>query len=434
MNKEQIEVIEAYFRESEKNKIDFMMGAEFEYFVVDKESLKVISYEGEFGVLSTLENLLHKGYDGIYDFNHLVGLKKSQSTITLEPGCQLEISLKPEKEIVSLESEYKKICLDIIPILESKNQTLMATGYQVESRLDEVNLIPKRRYDHMYEYFKSCGTYAHHMMKQTASTQICIDYKNEADYQKKYRILNTLSPVFYAFFDNAPFFESERYPKQCIRSQIWDDCDDSRCGIIKQAISDDFSYKGYANYLLNQSIIFRDDPHTNQTLYKDILNPSHKDELDQALSMVFPDIRTRKFIEIRMIDSLPYPLNLSVVAFFKGLFYDEHNLYELYQFVKKIEREDVMVAKKKITDYGIDVTIKEYSIYEVIKYLYTLAYKGLNDNEKKYLLPMRNLIQSKLTPHQLTKNQLNLGKLKALEWCMIQKELFGEEYIWMQAV
>ncbi|QVK19088.1 glutamate--cysteine ligase [Mycoplasmatota bacterium] len=434
MSRNQIELIEAYFKQNEKNKRDFMMGAEFEYFVVDKKTLKVISYDGENGVLSTLTNLLHKGYDGIYDEHHLVGLKKGQSTITLEPGSQLEISLKPEKEIAFLESEYKKICMDIIPILETKNQTLIATGYQVHSRLDEVSLIPKRRYHRMYEYFKSCGIYAHHMMKQTASTQICIDYESESDYQKKYRILNTLSPIFYTFFDNAPFFESETFPKQCIRSQIWDNCDENRCGIIKNSISDDFSYKGYANYLLNQSIIIRDDVNTSQSLYRDLLNPNHVDELEQALSMVFPDVRTRKFIEVRMIDSLPYPLNLSVVAFFKGLFYDEANVNELYQFLKKINIEDVLNAKLKIVEYGIDTNLKDYSIYEVMKYLYTLSYKGLNNKEKKYLLPLMNLIQLKQTPQQLTKTQLNLGKSKALEWCMIQEGLFREVCIWMQAV
>jgi len=431
---EQIQVIEAYFRQNEKNTNDFKIGAEFEYFIVDKSSLKAISYEGEEGVLSTLGELLSKGYEGIYDNNHLIGLKKEQQLITLEPGSQLEISLRPEKEITCLDSEYKKIVMDIMPILESKNQVLLATGYQVQSRIDEITMIPKKRYQYMYEYFKTCGIYPNHMMKQTASTQICIDYENEEDYHQKNRILNTLSPVFYAFFDNSPFFESEIYPKKCIRSQIWDGCDEVRCGIIKQALSDEFNYKSYAQYLLNQSIIFKDDCYTNQTLFKELFDPNHIEELEHALSMVFPDIRCKKFIEIRMMDSLPYPLNIAVIALFKGLFYNEQNLNELYQFVKEINPDDVFIAKSEIVDKGIDVNLGSHRIYEIIKYLYTLANKGLDEEEKKYLLPIRVLISLKITPHQYTLQQLHLGKFNALEWCMIQKPLFWEEFKWMQAV
>ncbi len=430
----QQETIINYFKRNEKKIKDFKIGAEFEYFVVDKKTLNAIAYEGNNGVLTTLLELLSKGYEGIYEGNHLLGLKKGESTITLEPGCQLEISVKPEADLNALEKEYKSICTDVLMALDKKNQVLMATGYQVQTPINEIVLLPKRRYQYMYDYFKKCGQYAHNMMKQTASTQVSIDYENELDYHKKNRILNSLSPIFYAFFDNAPFFESELYQKHGIRLQIWDACDNNRCGIIKEALTDSFDYSTYANYLLNKEIVFKDDVYLRNTLFKDLYNPSKLSDLEHALSMVFPDIRTKQYLEIRMMDSMPYPLNLAVVALIKGLFYDESNLNELYQLVLKFKQEDILKLKNTIVIKGIETRINEYSIYEMMKYLLTLSYKGLGETEKRFLTPLSNLIQLRMTPQQLTKNQMNLGKEKALEWCMLQQSLFGEDFKWMQAI
>ncbi len=434
MNYEQVQVIREYLKSNEKNQDSYKVGVEFEYFIVDKNTLKAIPFEGKEGVQSTLMDLLDEGYKGIYDDCTLVGLIKGESTVTLEPGSQIEISVRAKNGLICLENEYKKICHDIISVIEPKNQVLLATGYQVQSRIDEINIIPKKRYHFMYDYFQHCGVYAHHMMKQTASLQVCIDYENENDYHKKYRILNTLSPVFYVFFDNSPFFEGERYHKHSVRSKIWDNCDNTRCGIIKEALTDDFNYTSYAKYILNQSIIFKGEEFTNQSLFKDLFTKYKIEDLEHAFSMVFPDVRTRKFIEIRMIDSLPYPLNFSVVAFLKGMLYNEQNVDDLYQFVLGIHQDEVIKVKRKICDYGIDVSLKGYSIYEIVKYLIALAYKGLKEEERKYLMPIMKLIQLKQTPKEITKERLSLGKRKALEWCILQKPLFWEDSKWIQAV
>lgn len=430
----QVKEFVKYFKKNEKSKQDFKLGVEFEYFVVNVNRLNVISYDGDNGLMSTFKELLNKGYQGLYENEFLLGLKKDNSTITLEPGSQLEISIKPHKRINDIELEYLNILSDLLIILEKKQQMLLATGYQVQSKIDEVKIIPKKRYEYMSNYLKNHGKLSINMMKQTASTQVSIDFENELDFQKKYRILYILSPVLYAFFDNSPFFEGEIYPKNCIRSQIWDNCDNQRCNIITDVLTSEFNYESYARFVLNQKAILFQDEFTNKS-FKDLFNANDYkiNDLEHMLSMVFPDIRLRSFIEIRIFDSLPYPFNLSLAALIKGIFYNNNNLDDLSKFVKNLNLESVLQAKSDIIDTGIYAYLNEYRIYEIMKYLLTLASNGLDEEEKEYLMPLSRLIQLKMTPKEYTTKLCNLGKLNALNWCIINKK--GWESIqWIQVV
>ncbi len=432
--RDQIKELVKYFRKNEKPKQEFKLGVEFEYFVVDVNSLKVISYDGDNGLMNTFEELLNKGFQGLYENKFLLGLKKNGSTITLEPGSQLEISIKPHKKVNDIETEYLEILSDLLTILEEKGQMLLATGYQVQNKLDEVNIIPKKRYEHMSNYLIKRGSMSINMMKQTASTQVCIDYESEEDFQDKYRILYTLSPIFYAFFDNSPFFEGDIYPKNCIRSQIWDNCDNERCNIMAEVLTTNFNYESYAKFILKQKAIVFENKFTDQ-LFTDLFNTSDykSNELEHMLSMVFPEIRLRSFIEIRIFDSLPYPFNLSLAALIKGSFYSSDNLKDLSKFIKEINFESVLQAKNNIIEKGVHTIYNGHRIYEFMKCLLSLAIKGLDEEERKYLIPISRLIQLKMNPKEYTTNLIDLGKLNALNWCIINKK--GWESIkWIQAV
>ncbi|HEY8364217.1 MAG TPA: glutamate-cysteine ligase family protein [Haloplasmataceae bacterium] len=434
MKTEQINDIVEYIKSHEKSPSDFLVGSEFEYFVCEKDTLEAVSYFGNDGVESTLKELLNKGYEGIYENNHLLGLKNTEATITLEPGSQLEISVIPSRSISDIEKIYKTVCLDVLEVLERKKQVLLATGYRVNTKIDEINLIPKKRYHYMYEYFKKCGKFAHNMMKQTASTQVSIDYANEDDYYQKYRILNTLSPIFYAFFDNSPYFEKEIYNKHGIRSQIWDNCDDKRCGIMDKAITNKFIYEDYAKYLLNQEIIFLNDSYEPHTKLTDIYYINKKDYLEHALSMVFPDIRTRKYIEIRVFDALPYPLNIALVTFIKGLFYSQDNMALLFAFVNQFSINDVYQTKKQLIDLGNNVKLKDYSVFDIMNYLMDLSEKNLSKNEVNKLRPLKGLLKAKICPKHITFDLLHKGQKEALEWCILTPKYLLEEELWMQEV
>lgn len=104
--KRQIEEIVNYIKKGEKEREEFKVGIEFEHFVVDKDSLKTISYYGEEGVGATLRELEKMGWAAGYEGEYILDLNKGNKTITLEPGAQLELSIKAQSNIKDIEEEY----------------------------------------------------------------------------------------------------------------------------------------------------------------------------------------------------------------------------------------------------------------------------------------------------------------------------------------
>ncbi|ERJ11625.1 glutamate--cysteine ligase [Haloplasma contractile] len=424
---EQINEISNYFRQNEKKHNNVKIGVEFEYFIIDKNTLKTISYYGKNGVHDTLKKLTLKGYKGSYEGEHILGLIKDYICVTLEPGCQFEISIGPLPEIKEIEAQYLSFLDDLIPLLEQNNQALIACGYQPQSTISDIKMIPKKRYDYMFEYFKSCGSLAHNMMKGTASVQYSFDYESEKDYIKKFKVSNALSPVLYAIFDNSPIFEGEVYQKHSLRTNIWSNCDLDRCGIVDGALSAEFNYDSYSQYILTRSPIFipKGDiiQDVKDSTYRDLFNPNqyNTEDLEHILTMSFPDVRTKKFIEIRMIDSLPYPLNFSALALLKGIIYNKTNLNKVYDFIQGITTDAITDAKQEIIDHGIHTRYHGKPIIEIANWLLKLALDGLESDEVGYLMPLQDILMQCKTPSTITKERLQMGmnKIDALSFCIV---------------
>src|SRR5699024_3205314 len=357
----------------------YKIGAEFEHFVIDLDSYKTISYYGTNGVAETLEDLTKIGYKGTYEDGYILELKKGKKNITLEPGSQLEMSVDASKYIKELEEEYLEFLSDIIPVLKKKNQGLIATGYHPVTKIDEITLLPKQRYDFMFNYFKTRGSHAHNMMKGTSALQVALDFKSEEDYIKKFQITNALSPVLYTLFENAYYFEGQPLDKHNIRSHIWENCDSDRSGVAEGSLDKDFGYEKYAEYILNRPPIFINkdgkEVFTDKKLVKEIFDPEDYkiEELEHLLTMFFPDVRTKQFIEIRMIDSIPYPLNFSTIALLVGLLYNDKNLNELCEYIKDITIKDINKIKVEMRETGLEAKLKGESLLNIGKYLLKLA-------------------------------------------------------------
>lgn len=421
----QVEEIIKYFKNNEKDEKDFKIGVEFEHFIVDRNSFKTTSYYGDRGVEEILKEMVSKGWEGIYEGKYLLGLNKKGMAITLEPGSQLELSTSPYKDIKEIEKEYFNFLSKINPILERKNLALISTGYQPETKISDIKILPKKRYSYMYEYFKNRGSFAHNMMKGTASLQVSFDYKSEKDYIKKFKLANIISPVIYAIFDNAFYFEGKTWDKKNLRTHIWENCDIDRCGVVDVALDKDFGYEKYAKYVLDRPPIFIDNGeelyYTGNKPYKEIFNPDDYsiEELEHVLTMFFPDVRTKRYVEVRMMDSLPYPLNLSAVALLKGILYDEDNIDKAHNYIEDLDIDDISRSKTDIVENGLDGKLKDKTVYEIAQYLIEISSDGLNKNEKQYLFPLEKMLNEKKTPYDITKEKYSLGKKEALNWCIV---------------
>jgi glutamate--cysteine ligase len=103
--------------------------------------------------------------------------------------------------------------------------------------------------------------------------------------------------------------------------------------------------------------------------------------------MGFFHFRVKKYIEIRVADSVPLNRALSYVALIKGLIYSEENLSELETALSGITSiEQIEDAVDRIIVEGIDAKIyDDKSASEWYKYLVELAGNALTGKEREYL-------------------------------------------------
>jgi glutamate--cysteine ligase len=380
---EQKRLIVEFLHNSEKRPEDFLIGAELEFFVIEKKSFRSINYFEENGIKQLLQDLVNKGYSPLLDGDDIVGAQSPDLMVTLEPGAQFEISLAPRKTIFELEQEYLNFINLIDPILEKRGQRFFSSGYHPVTKIDELPFIPKKRYKFMSEYLSKKGDMALNMMKGTASIQVAIDYSSEADFHRKMLLASKLTPVLSAVYDNSSVFEGEKYQRHNLRTLIWNNCDNDRCGVIRQIFDPDSGYEKYAEYILEQIpiFIFKNGEMTKfEKQFKYIFDPN--DDIDYQLnhifSMCFPDVRARHYIELRMTDSLPYPLNFAYLELIRKLFYDNNILTEVGELLENISFKDVVAFKKESIRYGVKAELKGVTILSIFQKI--LAIIGNFDN------------------------------------------------------
>lgn len=399
---DKVEKIVEFIKSGEKDEKDFKVGFEVEHFVVDKNSLETVRYEGENGIHQSLEELKDLGYEGIYEGEYIMGLHKDGASISIEPAAQFEISLDSQNSIDKLFETYKKTMAEIIPIFDKKGQLLVEVGYQVKDKIADIPRIPKDRYKFMYEYFeKYAGPMAHNMMKGSASLQVAIDYSDEDDFRKKYFLANALAPFFYSIFDNAYIFEGEVYENHNIRQTIWENCDKDRTGIYPFSFDNDLSYEKYAKKILATPSIFikKDgkDIATNEKTFEEIFDQDMSDEMVfHALSIVFPDVRVKKYIEIRMPDNLPFPYNFAAVSLIKNIFYDKEVLDYAYNILAGFTYQKAQDLKKITVLRGIQAMYEDKKIFE-----WMLEIIGKIKEDRKYIDPLKDLLEEQKTPRDI---------------------------------
>ncbi|MBM7614996.1 glutamate--cysteine ligase [Alkaliphilus hydrothermalis] len=398
------------------------IGAEFEHIVVDGNSFDSVNYYQEKGIESILKELQRKGYDPIKEGSYLVGLEKPEGVITLEPGGQLELSVPPSYSLRQIDEGYVGFLHEVLPILEDNNQLLLALGYHPKTSIKDIPFNPKKRYEYMSNYLKNTGTHAHNMMKGTAAIQTAIDYTSEEDFIKKFRVANFLSPVLALVSDNSPIFEGEVYENNSIRSVIWENTDKQRSGTVKGVMDQTFGYREYAQYILGvPPILFIKDgkylPTGNMTTSQVMgENDLTEDEVEHLLTMVFPDVRAKRYVEIRMGDSLPYPLNISYIALIKGIFYHQGNLDRLYNLSLDVTDENLAKYKVDMIQFGFEATFMDEKIGAFIQQLMDMAEKGLPTEETLYLAPLKDLLAKSQNPAMVSKEMVKTEGVKGVLW------------------
>ena len=384
-----------YFAEGAKETGEAGLGVEVEHFILDGGRRTAVPYAGDGGVRGILTRLMARYPDAqILPDDDFFGFSVPEFTVTLEPAAQLEISIAPMSSVRRIGEVYKGFSENLNAVLSEFGYTAVNAGCQPVSEVAELAMIPKRRYDLMNAHFQKYGTGGMEMMRGTASLQVSIDYRSEADFRKKIQAAYYYAPVLKLLCDNSPSFQGVPLNTYLKRTDIWRRVDPARCGILPGIFSRAYGFEDYAAFLGNMPPVFlkregRILPTGAQTVAELFDGKTlSEDEITHILSMAFPDVRLKQYLEIRVADSVPPPFLPAYAALIKGLLYSEEGLdYAREQIYSGagMSEDDVRRAEDALMERGWSATVYGRPVRELAGKALELARRGLPEDERTFL-------------------------------------------------
>ncbi len=383
----------AYFTDGFKPKSNWLIGTEHEKFPFYKATHKPVPYAGDNGIGALLEGLRASfGWEGVYEGEHIIALSDPQSlaNISLEPGGQFELSGAPLKTVNETCTEISEHLAQVKTIGDRLGIGFLGLGASPVWTRAETPVMPKGRYKIMAPYMDKVGTMGRDMMFRTCTVQVNLDYSSEADMVKKLRTSIALQPLATALFSNSPFLEGKPNGYQSFRSHVWTDTDNARAGMTPFVFEDGMGFERYVDYALDVPMYFvmRDGKYLNTAgeSFRQFLHgklpqlpgekPNMKDWADH-LTTIFPEVRLKKYLEMRGADSGLQNKLCALSAFWVGLLYEQSALDAAWDVVKHATAEQRQSMRDEVPKLGLNAKFMSRNLREVAKEVLSIARKGL---------------------------------------------------------
>lgn len=413
-----------WFEAGSKPKADWRIGTEHEKFGFLKDGLRPLPYEGDASVRAMLEGLRDKfSWEPIVEGGFLIGLKKNGASVSLEPGGQFELSGAPLEHIHQTCNEVGDHLSEVRQIADPLGIGFLGLGASPLWSMDETPIMPKGRYKIMRAYMAKVGRLGREMMFRTCTVQSNLDFGSEADMVKKFRVSLALQPLGTALFANSPFLDGRPNGFQSYRSHIWTDTDPDRSGMLPFVFDEGFGFEQYVDYALDVPMYFV----RRNGIYHDASGLSFRDflkgelsilpgelpamdDFEDHLSTIFPEVRLKRFLEMRGSDSGPWNLLCAFSAFWTGILYDDVALDACWDLVKNWTSGQREAMRQAVRTLGLQTPTPDgRTLQDLAKDVLALSRKGLNargklstagDNESGFLLELDEIANSGMTPAQ----------------------------------
>jgi glutamate--cysteine ligase len=401
-----------YFHEGAKPAHEWRVGAEFEKIAVARDTGLQIGFDA--GIEHILHALAtHFAWEPHYEADRLTTLTRGGSTISVEPGGQLELSTPPASRLSELQAELETHIRELRSVTDPARVAWLACGVTPVSSVDEIPLNPRPRHRLMAEYLPTRSSTALHMMKATASTQVTYDYADETDAGRKFAVALTLSPVVNALFANAPIYAGQRTGFVSFRGHVWHAMDPDRSGLLVDLLTGPVTFERWVQLVLDVPLLLLTDGDSllpapgvtfRQFLHRGIDGrfPTRHD-WDVHLSTVFTEARLKRFMEVRGADATPGPLALGVPAVWKGLLYDASALDAAEELAHCFAPRELRPISEAAARLGLRAEYRGKPLVEWCREVVAIAGAGLQrlGEEVAYLEPLREVIASGRSPGDL---------------------------------
>src|ERR1700759_2204367 len=384
----------AWLEKGCKPKTQFRVGTEHEKFVFNVNGHSPVPYGGPRGIRALLDGMQHLlGWEPIMEGDNIIGLADvtGGGAISLEPGGQFELSGAPVENVHQTASELFSHLAQVREVAKPLGIGFLGLGMTPNWKRSDIPMMPKGRYKIMTNYMPKVGTLGLDMMYRTCTVQANLDFSSEADMVKKLRVSLALQPVATALFANSPFTEGQPNGFLSFRSHIWRDTDNARSGMLPWAFENGMGFERWVDYALDVPMYFV----KRGENYIDVSGSSFRDffagknaafpgerptlsDWANHLSTIFPEVRLKRYLEMRGADGVPWGRLPALPAFWVGLLYDDTSLDAAWDIVKHWSAAERQVLRDEVPRLGFKARIKDRYLFEIARECLKLAHSGLH--------------------------------------------------------
>ncbi|CAN1253824.1 Glutamate--cysteine ligase, chloroplastic [Linum perenne] len=395
-----------------KPKEKWRIGTEHEKFGFESGSLRPMRYEQISELLNGIAERFD--WDKVMEGDSIIGLKQGMQSISLEPGGQFELSGAPLETLHQTCAEVNSHLYQVKAVAEEMGIGFLGIGFQPKWGIKDIPIMPKGRYDIMRNYMPKVGTLGLDMMFRTCTVQVNLDFSSEADMIRKFRAGLALQPIATALFANSPFTEGKPNGYLSMRSHIWIDTDKNRTGMLPFVFDNSFGFEQYVDYALDVPMYFV----YRKKRYVDCTGMSFRDfmagklpclpgelptlnDWENHLTTIFPEVRLKRYLEMRGADGGPWRRLCALPAFWVGLLYDEVSLQNVLDLVADWTPEERQMLRDKVPRTGLKTAFRDGFLRHVAEDVVKLAKDGLERRgfkEVGFLNEVAEVVRTGVTP------------------------------------
>lgn len=396
------------------------IGTEHEKFGFRTDDLHPPTFDGERGIEALLKGLTQFGWQPVVEGGRVIALTRDQASVSLEPAGQLELSGAPLESLHQTCSETNNHLREVRTVAEPMGLGFLGMGFQPKWTRADMPWMPKGRYKIMREYMPKVGSLGLDMMTRTCTVQVNLDVGSEADMVKKFRVSLALQPIATALFADSPFTEGKPNGYLSYRSHIWTDTDPHRTGLLDFVFDEGFGYERYVDYLLDVPMyfVYRDGRYIDASgqSFRDFLDgklpacpgerPMLRDWADHSTT-AFPEVRLKKYLEMRGADSGPWNRICALPAFWVGLLYDDTALDAAWDLVKDFTLEERHALRDGVPRHALKLPFRDGTVLDLARRALEISAHGLKRRERRnangadetvFLDPMMEFAEAGITP------------------------------------
>ncbi len=410
-----------YFHDAETPLSEWRVGTEHEKIGLYETTGERVPYQGARGIRALLERIADAdGWKPIFEGEHLIALLKEGASITLEPGGQIELSGAPLHSLRDTCEEFNNHVDLVKRSSEDFGIAWLGLGADPLHEVSAIPHMPKARYEIMRSYLPERGPLSLHMMYATATVQANFDFVDEADMAAKLRCAMACSPVVSAIFANSSLSEGRPNGFISRRVEIWRNTDPARCGLLPFVFEPDFDYRQYIEWALDvpMFLVFRDHRYfpARGISFREYMKrglagyAASLNDWDVHLTTLFPEVRLKRFIEVRGADAVPRGLVCALPALWKGLLYDAQALEAAWELLRDWSFEQREAGIESVGRLGLGAVAAGRPVLEWARELLDIATEGLRriaergesqSDERPFLEPIRDQLTLGKSPGQV---------------------------------